>query len=320
MKNSSPWAARFLALDVTDEAARRAAVEAIEARFGAVGILVNNAGYGQYGPIEEISLDDMRRQFETNVFGAMRLAQLVLPAMRRAGKGRIVNVSSVAGRVSVLGGGPYHAAKFALEAIADALRPEVEPFGVDVVNVLPGPIATHFEATLLKTIPELDAEGRPYAAFKRNLARRMHAFLTPGHFGVMTAEHVASVVFKASRGEAAAHALQRRNHSQIWAARPRARARPRRGCDDPARYFEHGRLIPPATALTILADCARVGLFQKRPGVGLAVEQDRSPLQIGDQDAMQIGAPFSVAQTDDLMARAFDLLIHRCSAGSAAVP
>ena len=186
-----------LALDVTDEAARRAAVEAIEARFGAVGILVNNAGYGQYGPIEEISLDAMRRQFETNVFGAMRLAQLVLPAMRRAGKGRIVNVSSVAGRVSVLGGGPYHAAKFALEAIADALRPEVEPFGVDVVNVLPGPIATHFEATLLKTIPELDVDGRPYAAFKRNLARRMHAFLTPGGFGVMTAEHVARVVFKA---------------------------------------------------------------------------------------------------------------------------
>lgn len=186
-----------LALDVTDEAARRMAVEAIEARFGAVGILVNNAGYGQYGPIEEISLDAMRRQFETNVFAAMRLAQLVLPAMRRAGKGRIVNVSSVAGRVSVLGGGPYHAAKFALEAIADALRPEVEPFGIDVVNVLPGPIATHFEATLLKTIPELDADGRPYAAFKRNLARRMHAFLTPGSFGVMTAEHVARVVFKA---------------------------------------------------------------------------------------------------------------------------
>ena len=94
-----------LALDVTDEAARRAAVEAVERRFGAVGILVNNAGYGQYGPIEEITLDAMRRQFETNVFGAMRLSQLVLPAMRRAGKGRIVNVSSVAGRVSVMGGG-----------------------------------------------------------------------------------------------------------------------------------------------------------------------------------------------------------------------
>lgn len=185
-----------LALDVADEAARCAAVEAVERRFGAVGILVNNAGYGQYGPIEEITLDAMRRQFETNVFGGMRLSQLVLPAMRRAGKGRIVNVSSVAGRVSVMGGGPYHASKFALEAIADALRPEVEPFGVKVVNVLPGPIATQFEATLMKTIPGTGANS-PYAAFKKNLAGRMHAFLAPGGFGVMTAEHVAGVVFKA---------------------------------------------------------------------------------------------------------------------------
>jgi NAD(P)-dependent dehydrogenase (short-subunit alcohol dehydrogenase family) len=186
-----------LALDVTDEAARRATVEAVEKRFGAVGVLVNNAGYGQYGPIEEITLDAMRRQFETNVFSAMRLSQLVLPAMRRAGRGRIVNVSSVAGRVSVAGGGSYHAAKFALEAITDALRPEVKPFGVDVVNVLPGPIATNFEAALMKTIPDLGADG-PYAVFKRNLARRMHAFLTPGNFGVMSAEHVARVVFEAA--------------------------------------------------------------------------------------------------------------------------
>jgi NAD(P)-dependent dehydrogenase (short-subunit alcohol dehydrogenase family) len=184
-----------LALDVTDEASRRAAVEDVERRCGAVGILVNNAGYGQYGPIEEISLDAMRRQFETNVFGAMRLSQLVLPAMRRAGRGRIVNVSSVAGRVSIMGGGAYHAAKFALEAIADALRPEVEPFGIDVVNVLPGPIATNFEAALMETIP--DPGAGPYAAFKTNLVRRMHAFLTPGGFGVMTAEDVARVVLKA---------------------------------------------------------------------------------------------------------------------------
>jgi NAD(P)-dependent dehydrogenase (short-subunit alcohol dehydrogenase family) len=184
-----------LALDVTDEASRRAAVEEVERRAGAVGILVNNAGYGQYGPIEEISLDAMRRQFETNVFGGMRLSQLVLPAMRRAGRGRIVNVSSVAGRVSIMGGGAYHAAKFALEAIADALRPEVESFGIDVVNVLPGPIATQFEAALMKTIPDIG--GGPYAAFKTNLVCRMHAFLTPGGFGVMTAEDVARIILKA---------------------------------------------------------------------------------------------------------------------------
>lgn len=190
----------ILPLDVTDEASRRAAVEEVERQFGSVGVLVNNAGYGQYGPIEEVSLDAMRRQFETNVFGAVRLCQLVLPAMRRAGKGRIVNVSSVAGRVSVMGGGPYHAAKFALEAIADALRPEVEPFGVDVVNVLPGPIATRFETTLLETIPGLGAaaDAGPYRSFKENLARRMRAFLAPDGFGVMTADHVAQIVFKAA--------------------------------------------------------------------------------------------------------------------------
>jgi NAD(P)-dependent dehydrogenase (short-subunit alcohol dehydrogenase family) len=186
-----------LALDVTDEAQRRAAVKAVETQFGAVGVLVNNAGYGQYGPIEEISLDQMRRQFETNVFGGARLSQLALPSMRRAGRGRIINVSSVAGRVSVLGGGAYHASKFAIEALADALRPEVEPFGVKVINVLPGPIATRFEATLLQSIPQT-GEQSPYGAFKRRLAAWMHDFLKPGGFGVMTAETVARIIVKAA--------------------------------------------------------------------------------------------------------------------------
>lgn len=187
----------ILALDVIDEAARRAGVDAIEKQFGSVGILVNNAGYGQYGPLEEISLDDMRRQFETNVFGGLRLSQLVLPGMRRAGGGRIINVSSVAGRVSALGGGAYHASKFAMEALADALRPEVEPFGVDVVNVLPGPISTSFEATLLKSIPNTGGQS-PYLLFKERLAQRMHAFLRPGAWGVMNAETVAKIILQAA--------------------------------------------------------------------------------------------------------------------------
>jgi NAD(P)-dependent dehydrogenase (short-subunit alcohol dehydrogenase family) len=187
---------RILALDVADEQSRRLAVEAVEAQFGAVGILVNNAGYAHYGPLEEISLDDLRRQFETNVFGGLRLAQLALPAMRRAGKGRIVNVSSVAGRVSVLGGGPYHASKFALEALTDSLRPEVEPFGVQVVNVLPGPIATNFEATLMKSLADSRADS-PYARFRIDLARRMHEFLRANSFGVLNVDHVAQIVLEA---------------------------------------------------------------------------------------------------------------------------
>ena len=188
---------RTLKLDVTDEAARAAAVATIEEEFGAVGILVNNAGYGQYGPLEEISLEALRLQFETNVFGGLRLSQLVLPAMRNKKFGRIVNVSSVAGRVSILGGGAYHASKFAIEALTDALRPEVEPFGIDVVNVLPGPIATQFEATLLKDIPDTGPDS-PYAYFKTRLVQRMRAFLDPNHLDVLNAETVAKVVMKAA--------------------------------------------------------------------------------------------------------------------------
>lgn len=188
---------RTLALDVTCEDARRSAVETVHREFGALKILVNNAGYGQYGPLEEIPLDAVRQQFETNVFGGLHLSQLVLPAMRRAGHGRIVNVSSVAGRVSAIGGGAYHASKFAVEALTDAMRPEVQPFGIDVVNVLPGPIATRFEASLLKTIPDGDAQS-PYAIFKHHLAARMRAFLDPRGFGVMSAEIVARTVFRAA--------------------------------------------------------------------------------------------------------------------------
>ena len=117
--------------------------------------------------------------------------------MRRAGWGRIVNVSSVAGRVSSIGGGAYHASKFSIEALTDALRPEVEPFGIDVVNVLPGPIATRFEATLLKSIPDTGPQS-PYAYFKQRLAARMHDFLDPHGFGVMNAETVARIVLKAA--------------------------------------------------------------------------------------------------------------------------
>lgn len=139
--------ARILEVDVTDEASMRAAVEAIEHEHGAVGALVNNAGYGVYGPVEEVDLAAVRDQFETNVFGLGRLCQLVLPGMRRAGKGRIVNVSSMGGRLVYPTGGWYHASKYAVEALSDALRMEVRPFGVDVVLVEPGIIRTGFGGT-----------------------------------------------------------------------------------------------------------------------------------------------------------------------------
>jgi NAD(P)-dependent dehydrogenase (short-subunit alcohol dehydrogenase family) len=138
----------LLELDVTDEASARAAVAAVEsASGGAVGALVNNAGYGQSGAIEAVPPDAVLRQFETNVLGYVRMAQLVLPGMRARGSGRIVVMSSVAGRVTMPGAGFYSSTKFAIEAIADALRFEVRGFGIDVSIVEPGPIRTEFTAT-----------------------------------------------------------------------------------------------------------------------------------------------------------------------------
>jgi len=153
---------RTLALDVTDADSMAAAVNAIEAEHGAVGVLVNNAGYGEYGTVEETSLDRVRVQFETNVFGPARLIQLVLPAMRAARRGRIVNISSMGGRLVFPIGGYYHASKYALEAISDALRFEVAPFDVHVIVVEPGLIRTGFEDTSVRTLASSKVDDGPY--------------------------------------------------------------------------------------------------------------------------------------------------------------
>jgi NAD(P)-dependent dehydrogenase (short-subunit alcohol dehydrogenase family) len=158
---------RTLALDVTDEASMAAAVEQVAAEHGAVGVLVNNAGYSQSGAVESVPMDKLRRQFETNVFGLVRMCQLVLPGMRAQGWGKIVNVSSMGGRLTFPGGGVYHATKYAVEALSDALRFEVRGFGVDVILIEPGIIRTRFGETAVSGIEE--AEG-PYAEFNRGVA------------------------------------------------------------------------------------------------------------------------------------------------------
>jgi NAD(P)-dependent dehydrogenase (short-subunit alcohol dehydrogenase family) len=153
---------RTLALDVTHEESMRAAVEEIEAEHGCVGILVNNAGYGEYGTIEEADLAAVRRQFETNVFGLARLTQLVLPGMRRARRGRIINIGSMGGRLVFPAGGYYHASKYAVEAVTDALRFEVAPFGIQVSLIEPGLIRTEFGATAAHTLAGSATPGGPY--------------------------------------------------------------------------------------------------------------------------------------------------------------
>jgi NAD(P)-dependent dehydrogenase (short-subunit alcohol dehydrogenase family) len=158
---------RTIALDVTDEESMRAAVEEVERAEGAVGALVNNAGYSQSGAVETVPLDDVRRQFETNVFGLLRMCQLVLPGMRRQGYGRIVNLSSMGGKLTFPGGGPYHATKYAVEAISDVLRFEVKGFGVDVSIIEPGLIKTNFADTSVATVAQEDG---PYAEFNKAVA------------------------------------------------------------------------------------------------------------------------------------------------------
>ena len=159
---------RTLALDVTDEASMQAAVDHVVEADGAVGALVNNAGYSQSGAVETVSAGDLRRQFETNVFGLVRMSQLVLPGMRAQGWGRIVNISSMGANFTFPGGGVYHATKYAVEALTDALRFEVKGFGVGVTIIQPGLIRSEFGNTVAAGTPD-EADG-PYSEFNASVA------------------------------------------------------------------------------------------------------------------------------------------------------
>ena len=187
---------KTLALDVNSEDSMRAAVETVEAAEGAIGALVNNAGIQEIGAIETVPLDRVRGVFETNVFGPVRLTQLVLPAMRRAGAGRIVTVGSMNGRFTWPGTGYYCGTKHALEAISDALRHEVRPFGIDVVLVQPGFVKTPLGKTAAGRRSE-HADG-PYASYNAAVAEVATSYTT-GLLGKLacTPEAVAEVVQKA---------------------------------------------------------------------------------------------------------------------------
>ncbi|HEU5269938.1 MAG TPA: SDR family NAD(P)-dependent oxidoreductase [Jatrophihabitans sp.] len=152
---------RALPLDVTDEASMQAAVRQVLTEQGRLDVLVNNAGYGLYGPVEQLAPAELRRQFETNLFGLVRLCQLVLPGMRERRAGRIVNVSSMGGRTTLPGGGAYHASKYAVEAISDALRIEVRRFGIDVVLIEPGVVRTPWSEQALRHQAAAGGAGEP---------------------------------------------------------------------------------------------------------------------------------------------------------------
>jgi short-subunit dehydrogenase len=146
-------------------------VATVESEQGCLDALVNNAAYSQSGAVEEVPLDLVRQQFETNVFGLLRLTQLVLPGMRRAGAGRIVNIGSMGGRLTFPGGGIYHASKHAVVALTDALRFEVRGFGVDVILVEPGLIRSGFADVALASLDRIEHRAGPYSLFNREVGR-----------------------------------------------------------------------------------------------------------------------------------------------------
>ncbi|MFC4396047.1 MULTISPECIES: oxidoreductase [Micrococcaceae] len=154
---------RILPLDVTDDASMGAAVGEILAAHGRIDVLVNNAGYGSYGSLEEVALAEGRRQFEVNLFGLARMTQLVLPAMRAAGRGRIINISSIGGKMYEPLGAWYHATKFAVEGLSDSLRVEVKPHGIDVSIIEPGGTQSEWGAISAEGLLANSGSG-PYAA------------------------------------------------------------------------------------------------------------------------------------------------------------
>lgn len=156
---------RTVSVDVTDDASMVALVDRIIADTGRIDVLVNNAGYGSYGALEDVPLDEARRQFEVNVFGLARLIQLVLPHMRAQKSGYIVNVSSMGGRIWEPLGSWYHATKFAVEGLSDSLRVEVAPFGIKVVVIQPGVIRTEWAAI---SADNLEATGAG-SAYRRQI-------------------------------------------------------------------------------------------------------------------------------------------------------
>ena len=170
MQDLQALGAIALKMDITQDSDIVAAVQTITAGHGGVDVLINNAGFGMYGSVEETSIDDARYQFEVNLFGMARLTQLLLPAMRKKGAGKIINLSSMGGKIYSPLGAWYHATKHAVEGWSDCLRIELAPFGIVVIIIEPGIIATDFGNVLLDPMLKRSGQG-PYQALAQGMAK-----------------------------------------------------------------------------------------------------------------------------------------------------
>lgn len=189
---------RTLKMDITQEEDVQQVVDTIEEEHGGIDILVNNAGYAIYGAVEDTAIDEARRQFEVNLFGLARLTQLVLPYMREQQSGKIINLSSMGGKVYTPLGAWYHASKHALEGWSDCLRLELKPFNIDVVIIEPGIISTEFGDVMHEPMLERSGEG-PYADMARSVAKSTEE--SYGEGGGTDPGVIAKVISKATRSE-----------------------------------------------------------------------------------------------------------------------
>ncbi len=151
----------IMSMDVTDQASMQAGVERVLEAEGRIDVLINNAGYGFFGAVENVSDEEARRQLEVNVFGLAAMCRMVLPVMRKHGSGRIINTSSIAGKIVLPYGGWYHVSKYSVEALSDAMRMELKPFGIDVVMIEPGGIKTDWGIIAAKHLIE-SSKGTVY--------------------------------------------------------------------------------------------------------------------------------------------------------------
>ena len=166
---------QVISMDVTDEASMQKGVESVIQAEGRIDVLINNAGYGYFGAIENVPMEEARKQLEVNVFGLARLTQLVLPYMRKQRSGRIINTSSIAGKMVFYMGGWYNVTKYSVEALSDALRMELKPFGIDVVMIEPGAIKTDWGVIAARHLME-SSVGTAYEQIGTQWAKNMDWF------------------------------------------------------------------------------------------------------------------------------------------------
>lgn len=162
----------IMSMDVTNDASMQTGIERIITKSGRIDVLVNNAGYGSYGAVEDVPLDEARAQFDVNVFGAVRLIQLATPYMRKQGSGTVINITSMGGKIHTPLGAWYHGTKFALEAISDCLRLELKPFGIDVVVIELGGIKTEWAGIASEKLLHTSGQGS-YASQAAAMANSM---------------------------------------------------------------------------------------------------------------------------------------------------